>query len=282
MTASYTEHDHALHGRRTLHVYDTGPGDGGLLPVLWHHGTPGSGAPPQPLMAAADRLGVRWVSFDRPGYGGSTADPGRTVSSVADDVAAVVDALDIDQLAVAGYSGGASFGLGCAAVLGGRIRGVLSLAALAPYEAKGLDWFSGMIPSGVASLGTAAAGREVRTALETSQFVYDSEFTAADVAVFQGAWGWLGTSATAGLAGGPYGPIDDDVSYTRPWGCDPADITAPVLLLHGTGDRIVPAGHGAWLARHCPSAELRLHEGDSHITVVTHAESGLEWLCQQF
>jgi pimeloyl-ACP methyl ester carboxylesterase len=59
--------------------------------------TPNVGAPPEPLFAAADRLGLRWVSFDRPGYGGSTVAPGRTVSSVAGDVAAVADALGIDE-----------------------------------------------------------------------------------------------------------------------------------------------------------------------------------------
>jgi hypothetical protein len=37
----------------------------------------------------ADRLGLRWVSFDRPGYGGSTGAPGRTISSVAGDVTSI-------------------------------------------------------------------------------------------------------------------------------------------------------------------------------------------------
>ena len=41
---------------RTLHVYDS---CGGELTVMWHHGTPNIGAPPKPLFAAADRLGVR-------------------------------------------------------------------------------------------------------------------------------------------------------------------------------------------------------------------------------
>jgi pimeloyl-ACP methyl ester carboxylesterase len=57
---------------RTLHVYDTAPQEGGRRTVMWHHGTPNLGAPPEPLFDAADRLGLRWVSFDRPGYGGST------------------------------------------------------------------------------------------------------------------------------------------------------------------------------------------------------------------
>jgi pimeloyl-ACP methyl ester carboxylesterase len=272
------ERDLRVDGGRTLHVYDAGPPDGGRFPVIWQHGTPNVGAPPEPLFAAADRLGLRWVSFDRPGYGGSTVAPGRTVSSVAGDVATVADALGIDRFAVVGYSGGGTYALGCAAVLGSRVRAVLSLAGIAPYGADGLDWFAGMVPSGVAALGTAAAGREVRAALETSGFAYDARFTEADLAVFEGPWGWLGKVAGSGLDAGPYGQIDDDVSYTLPWGCDPGAITAPVLLLHGTADRIIPAGHGSWLAAHCPTAELRPCDGDSHFTIVKHAESGLEWL----
>ncbi len=266
---------------RTLHIYDTDPEKDGRLPVVWHHGTPNVGAPPEPLFAAADRLGLRWVSFDRPGYGSSTIAQGRTISFVASDVAKVADALGIDEFAVAGYSGGGSYALGCAAVLGTRVRGVLSLAGIAPYGADGLDWFAGMVPSGVAALGTAAAGREVRAALSASGFAYDTQFTAADLAFFEGPWGWLGKVGGPALDAGPYGQIDDDVSYTLPWGCDPGAIRAPVLLLHGTEDWIIPASHGSWLASRCRSAVLRLCEGDSHFTVVSHAESGLEWLRQQ-
>src|SRR3569833_1415133 len=152
-----TELDLELRDGRTLHVYDTGLGADEGFPVVWHHGTPNVGAPPEPLFAAADRLGLRWVSFDRPGYGGSTVAPGRTVSSVARDVAALADALGTDEFAVVGYSGGGTYALGCAAALGARVRGVVTLAAIAPYGAYGLDWFTGMAPSGVAVLGTAAS-----------------------------------------------------------------------------------------------------------------------------
>lgn len=274
------ERDIQVDGGRTVHVYDT-PGDDGRLPVIWHHGTPNIGAPPEPLFDAADRLGLRWVSFDRPGYGGSSVAPGRTVASVAKDTAAVADALGLDRFAVAGYSGGATFALGCAALLGDRVQAVLCLAAIRPFSDEGLDWFTGMAPSGVATLGTAAAGRNVRAALQAADFDYDFGFTPADLALFDGPWGWLGKVAQPGLAAGPDGMIDDDVSYTHPWGCDPGAVDSPVLLLHGTDDRVIPASHGEWLAAHCPNAELRLCAGDSHFTIVRHAESGLEWLRRQ-
>ncbi len=89
-----TEVDLELGDGRTLHVYDTGADrTDGRLAVFWHHGTPNIGAPPDPLFLAAARLGIRWVSYDRPGYGGSTPYPDRDVASAAPDVAAVADAL---------------------------------------------------------------------------------------------------------------------------------------------------------------------------------------------
>ena len=87
-----TEFDLVLPEGRTLHVYDTG---GTGLPVVWHHGTPNVGEPPEPLLPAAARLGIRWVSYDRPGYGGSSARPGRDVASAAADVATLADALGL-------------------------------------------------------------------------------------------------------------------------------------------------------------------------------------------
>jgi pimeloyl-ACP methyl ester carboxylesterase len=116
-----TETDLALDDGRTLHVYDTGAGDGAAgLAVFWHHGTPNTGAPPEPLFAAAAERGIRWVSHDRPGYGGSTPHPGRDVASAAADVATVADALGIDRFAVMGHSSGSPHALACAAVLPGR------------------------------------------------------------------------------------------------------------------------------------------------------------------
>ena len=153
-----TEVDLELGDGRTLHAYDTGAGvTDGRLAVFWHHGTPNIGTPPEPLFAAAEELGIRWVSYDRPGYGGSTAYPGRTVASAAPYVAVVADALSIDRFAVMGHSGGGSHALACGALLPERVLGVVSVAGLAPFGAEGLDWFAGMADSGVASAMSLAA-----------------------------------------------------------------------------------------------------------------------------
>ncbi len=161
-----TELDLELADGRTLHAYDTEPDDDATrsLVVFWHHGTPNIGAPPEPLFVAAARLGIRWVSYDRPGYGGSSPLPGRTVASAAGDVASVADALGIDRFAVMGHSGGGPHALACAALLPERVLAVVSLAGLAPFGAEGLDWFAGMAASGRASLSAAAEGARRRSA----------------------------------------------------------------------------------------------------------------------
>ena len=132
-----TQTDLELADGRTLHAYDTGTDNAaGRLAVFWHHGSLNVGAPPEPLFPAAEELGIRWVSYDRPGYGGSTPHPDRDVATAASYASAVADALGIDRFAVMGYSHGGSHALGCAALLPERVLGVVNVAGTAPFGAE--------------------------------------------------------------------------------------------------------------------------------------------------
>lgn len=261
---------------RTLHAYDTG-GDGPLV-IVWHHGTPNIGTPPEPLFPDSNRLGIRWLSFDRPGYGGSTPVPGRNVASAAALTAAVADAVGVDRFATMGHSGGAMHALACAAMLPERVRAVVGVSALAPYRAEGLSWFSGMARSGEAALRAAAAGREAKERHEASASQVDPGFTASDEAALAGEWAWFSSVVGPALDGGPGGLIDDDLAYVAPWGFDPARIEVPVLLLHGGLDRIAPVAHGRWLANRIPAAELSVLPDAGHLSVLSAAPSALDWL----
>jgi pimeloyl-ACP methyl ester carboxylesterase len=113
-----TETDLELRDGRSLHVYDaSADGADAPLAVFWQHGTPNLGSPPQPLFPAAAKHGIRWVSYDRPGYGGSTPHPGRSMASAAADVSSIADALGIGQFAVMGHSGGGAHALAGGALL---------------------------------------------------------------------------------------------------------------------------------------------------------------------
>lgn len=273
------EFDVPLPDGRTLHAYDTvSDGGGERLVVAWHHGTPNVGLPPEPLFPTSDRLGIRWISYDRPGYGGSSSRPGRDIASAAADTAAVTDALGIDRFAVMGHSGGGPHALACAALLGDRVLGVVSGAGLAPFGADGLDWFAGMADSGTASLRAAAAGREAKQRYEAAAEPGDMGFATADHEALAAEWGWFGKVVGPAMAAGPAPLIDDDLAYVAPWGFDPAEVRAPTLLLHGGADRVVPSAHGTWLARHIPDAELWLKPDDGHISILRSAPAALEWL----
>ncbi len=286
-----TQFDVAVGDGRTLHAYDTGPravgadmgagpaeGAGDELVVVWQHGTPNIGPPPAPLLAESRRRGIRWVSYDRPGYGGSSPRPGRDVASAADDVAAVADALGVARFAVMGHSGGGPHALACAALLPDRVLAVVSGSGLAPFDADGLEWFGTMAPAGRADLRAAVRGRAaLEEHLAANDFDPD-QFTPADHAALAGPWWWLGEGAGVGRRTGWNGMVDDDLAYVAPWGFRAQDVRAPLLVLQGGQDRIVPAAHGQWLTRAVPGAQLWLRPGDGHISVLTAAVDALEWL----
>src|ERR1039457_6640174 len=103
-----------LSGRRKLSVETLGAPEG--KPVFLLHGTPGSRYGPRPRGIILYRLGIRLITYDRPGYSGSDRNRGRSVADAADDVAAIADALGIDRFSVVGRSGGGPHALACAAL----------------------------------------------------------------------------------------------------------------------------------------------------------------------
>src|SRR5579862_5117750 len=127
---------------RVLQVLECAAADG--PPVLTLHGSPGSRLQFERDVQRAERMGIRLLSYDRPGYGGSSRDEGRSVADCATDIRAIAGALGIERLAVWGISGGGPHAVACAALLGDLVPAVAVLAAAAPWGASGLDYFAGM------------------------------------------------------------------------------------------------------------------------------------------
>jgi pimeloyl-ACP methyl ester carboxylesterase len=286
-----TEADIHLPDDRTLHVYDTREdgnggrpaGSGSPLAVLWLHGSPNIGSPPEPLFAAAAANGLGWISYDRPGYGGSSAHHGRIVASAAADVAAVADALGIARLVVLGHSGGGPHALACAALLPHRVVATVSVSAPAPLNADRLDWFADSPPGIAAENRAATAGRAALEAhwAQAEPEELDAFFTAADIAALGDRWSWLAGVAGKAMEQGNEGYAEDTLAGVQGWGFSPTAITCPVLVMHGADDRMVPSAHGEWLASHCPTAELQVIPGAGHITVLDSAPGALAWLAGQ-
>jgi pimeloyl-ACP methyl ester carboxylesterase len=278
------ETDVVLPDGGTLHVYDTQAADGGAadLVVVWHHGSPNIGAPPRPLFSTGTALGIRWVSYDRPGYGGSTPAPDRDIASAARYTAAVADSLGIDRFATMGHSSGGAYALAGGALLAERVIAVVSISTMAPYPAEGLDWFAGFAPAGAGSLRAASRGRAAREAYEDAgDEGQDFGFTEGDEAALDGGWSWFLDVVRPAVESGPAPMIEDNLAAVRPWGFDVAQVAVPTLVVHGGRDRVVPGSHGEWLARRIPSAQLWLRPDDGHITVMDAGADALKWLAER-
>jgi len=257
-----TEWDVRLPDGRTLHGVDSG-GDGPV--VVWHHGTPHTGALVAPLLAAAADRGLRLVSYARPGYGGSTARPGRDVASAASDVASALHALGVERFVTVGSSGGAPHALACAALLPGRVTAVAALSGLAPYTGDP-DWFAGMADD--RALRAATAGRDARREYARSAEFDPATFTDADWEALSGTWAGVGEDAVRAAASTPDGAVDDDLAFVSPWGFDPSAIAVPTLVVHGVDDRMVPVAHAHRLLAAIPGATPWLRPGDGHVSVL--------------
>jgi pimeloyl-ACP methyl ester carboxylesterase len=248
------------------------------LTVIWFHGSPQTGAILEPIAAAAASREIRIVSYARPSYGGSTAAPGREVASAASDVGAIADALGIERFAVMGASGGGPHALACAALLPDRVAAVATFASLAPFRDEP-GWFDGMAAPG--GLKAAARGREARARFAETDDFDPTQFIAPDWSALEGPWRSLGQDAGAAGAAGMDGLIDDDVAFAKPWGFELAAVHAPVLLVQGGGDRVVPASHAQALLAALPNAELWLRPRDGHVSVLTGIGLAMDWLLER-
>jgi pimeloyl-ACP methyl ester carboxylesterase len=244
-------------------------------------GTPNSRHVYGPNVRDAASRGLRLISYDRPGYGGSSPQPGRTVADCAADVRMICAEFGIARLATWGISGGGPHVLACAALLPDLVTAAASLASLAPLDADGLDYFAGMGQDNVDDtrlfLTDEAAARAktdkdraelLATSPEDAARGIESLLTPTDAAVLRGELAeYLVSSMQDGLAPGSQGWWDDNC-LVRPWGFDLSDIAVPVLLLHGRQDMFVPFGHGEWLGAHIPGVEARLLDDDGHLTLL--------------
>jgi pimeloyl-ACP methyl ester carboxylesterase len=273
-----SERDVRLEDGRLVHAFDTGSRGGDELVVVWHHGSPQTGAILEGVGAPGSKRGIRLVSYGRPSYGGSTPQPGRSIGSAAADVAAILDDLGIERFATVGASGGGPHALACAALLDGRVIATATLASPTPYTEE-FDWFAGMVsPGGPKS---ALEGREARARYAETEEFDSSQFIAADWAALEGEWADLGRDAQSAERAGPDGLIDDDVALVTPWGFDLSQVAGPVLLVQGGEDRVIPAAHGHWLLGHIPTAQLWLRPRDGHVSVLRAVPVAMDWLIDQ-
>jgi pimeloyl-ACP methyl ester carboxylesterase len=271
--------------RRVVRVRDAGDPEGAV--VLYFHGTPGSRLDISFGDEVAAGHGVRVVSFDRPGYGGSTP-AAFGLASLAADALAIADELGVARFATLGLSGGGPGALATAAAGGERVTrvGVASGAgpfqevpgaldaldendraavALLPGDPAGAaaGFAAGFEP--LAVLSRADGGSGLVAAFEEALSARDRELVADP------RFGTVFTDTiTEGLRVGTSGGGWDNVSWVGGWDVDLATVRCPVLLWYGREDLMAPPAHGQWLAEHLFRARLVLRDGEGHLGIYDH------------
>ncbi|WP_256841943.1 alpha/beta fold hydrolase [Ornithinimicrobium cryptoxanthini] len=213
------------------------------VPVLALHGTPGSRFSGTPARDALHALGLRVVTYDRPGYGQSPAGESRSARELAGDVLEVLDQVGVDG-PVGLFAGG------------GGTAAALATAALHPDRVSALTLVWPLAPNASDADSPGMPQHEWVRDMEEQQRMLHA--LALQDPVFLRDQLELGL----GALGGAEGIVLDLIEAQEPWGVDPAEVRCPVDVWWGTDSSVSPAGHAIWLAGQLTGAQVERHEQD--------------------
>ena len=265
----------------------------GGLPLFFFHGTPGSRLfrPPDDITR---RLGVHLICVDRPGYGGSTFQPGRRILDWPEDVSALADGLGIDQFIVAGHSGGGPYALACAYRLPERVLTAVILSGAGPVDAP-------QAAEGLTSLHWLAFKIEPYTPWPLTCFLVWMFFrkSAADPARAIDLDQRDRSESDDQIMKIPYvreNCIESDMEayrqglrsfawevrlLTRSWGFPLREVRRPVYLWHGTDDDFTTTGMAQNMAKQIPNCQAFMYEGEGHMLLIPRWEEILDTVVGQ-
>lgn len=272
----------ALPGGRALAWREYGDPAG--RPLVYHHGGMSCALDAACLHGPAGERGVRVLAVDRPGIGGSSRHRRYGVRDLAVDVGDLADHLDLDGVAVCGWSAGGPHALACAAVLGDRVSAVATVGGPAPSDSGHLGLAVDRFLYPVSRRAPALAALAVRVTSLAPAGLKEAQTRRAvgcpaDRAVLDDlAPGTLAGWLAGAQAQGPYGVLDDYAATGADWGPMLAAITVPVHVVHGTEDRLVPVRHARRLTAAIDTAELHLPDGEGHFLLHTRGAEVLALL----
>ena len=251
----------------TLFYKDWGAGQ----PIVFSHGWPLSSDAWDQQMLFFGQNGFRVIAHDRRSHGRSDQTwTGNDMDRYADDLAELIEALDLKDVVLVGHSTG---GGEVAHYIGrhgtARVAKVVLVGAVPPLMLK-----TPANPDGTPL--EAFDGIREGTAKNRSQFFYDLTipfygFNRDGVAVNDGL---RQNFRRIGLQGGIKGQYDcihefSEVDYTE----DLKKIDKPTLVAHGDDDQIVPIGAaGLKSAKIIPNAQLKVYPGAPHGLAITHQD----------
>ena len=240
-------------------------------PVVFSHGWPLSADAWDGQMLFLLQQGYRVIAHDRRGHGRSDQpDTGNDMDTYADDLAAVIEALDLCNVVLVGHSTG---GGEIAHYVGrhgtARVAKMVLVGAVPPRMAVS-DIYPGGLPLSVFDgirKGVADNRSQFYLDLSTPFFGFNREGAQVSEGLRQSFW----RQGMQGSIVGQYLCVHEfsEVDYAP----DLKAIDVPTLFIHGNDDQIVPIGNAAELAvKMVPGAELKVYEGAPHGLTATHQD----------
>ncbi|MEW8078752.1 MAG: alpha/beta hydrolase [Candidatus Thiodiazotropha endolucinida] len=255
-------------------------GDPGGVPAIYLHGFPGSRLEASLFDLPARQHGLRVIAPDRNGLGLSDPKPGRRLIDWAVDVEALADNLKLERFFLIGISGGGPYALACAHKFAERLDGLTLVCPLGPLDQPALleamRWPAKINFRSIRDTPWLSNISFRFSVVPLTQlwphWIYQIMLGMAlppDVAVLNRPTVRKAITASIreAVRQGADGVLQEMSLYTQPWGFDPADITIPIQLWHGTADKTVPILHGLTLAERLPECEMRIVDGAGHFSL---------------
>jgi pimeloyl-ACP methyl ester carboxylesterase len=201
--------------------------------------------------------GLRCVAYDRRGHGRST-DPGRgyDYDRLADDLAAVIDRLDLRDITLVGFSMGNGEAVRYLRRHGStRVKRLLMVSTVAPQ------------PRGNAFDPLVANMKKDRPAFFAKGV---NAFTGGHPAVSPAMSEWV---LAQFLRASPRGSIECLRAIAAgDLRADMSAVAVPTLIVHGEKDQVNPVANAKKVAELIPGSTLRVYEEGPHGLVITHRE----------
>ncbi|KKY33266.1 putative alpha beta hydrolase [Diaporthe ampelina] len=257
--------------------------------AFYFHSFPGSHHEGLATHEAASSHGLRIIAVSRPGYGGSTNDPGRSILSFSQDVLAVADHLHVQRFAVMGISGGGPYVLGCVhSIPASRLAGAVVISGMYPASLgmggmmlsnRVLFNLAPWVPWLVSYMFDASMGRIARDTEQPGRFREtlaqgfrslpdaDRETAEADGGKVLDL---LATSIREAFVDGPEGSTCEARLFGSPWGFDLAELPIrkdKLAIYHGGKDIHIPARMAEEAVATMNGVELVLQHEEAHISL---------------
>lgn len=257
-------------------------------PVIHFHGTPSSRFEldyPH-FDAIAERLNVRFIVPDRPGYGLSDWRP-FTVANYPDIITQFANKLDLDRFAVTGFSGGGRFVAACAWKIPQRLTNAIIVSGGAPFDLPGAkeshskaDQQSYNMADKIPWLFRLFLWKFARDARNNPASIHAMFANATETdtnlmtqpKVKQAFENMVIGAFDQGTRGVAY----DYALIARPWGFSLREIKMPVHILHGDGDTFVSVKNAHILAEMITDARTKFFPNEGHTLIVSHFEELLK------